>query len=329
MPLWDLSGEALRRHRCTTPEPEDFEAFWVGTLEAARSHARPVHVEPVDTGLPLVHTWDVELSGFGGHPVRAWWHVPAGVPGPVPVVVHAQGYGGGRGLPHQVPWFVLAGWACLEVDTRGQGSSYAVGDTPDPVGSGPSHPGFLTRGLLDPADHYYRRVYADTVRAVESVAELPGADATRVAVTGGSQGGGIALATAALLGLSPAATAPLRAVCADVPFLCDIRRGSEISSSAPYSEVAAYLAVHRDHAEQTFRTLSYIDAAVLATRATAPALFSVALMDQVCPPSTVYAAYNAYAGPKQIREYPFNDHEGGQAFHDRVIGDFLAEHLGS
>jgi cephalosporin-C deacetylase len=46
-----------------------------------------------------------------------------------------------------------------------------------------------------------------------------------------------------------------------------------------------------------------------------PALFSVALMDQTCPPSTVYAAYNAYAGPKQMLVYPFNDHEGGQAFH--------------
>jgi cephalosporin-C deacetylase len=51
---------------------------------------------------------------------------------------------------------------------------------------------------------------------------------------------------------------------------------------------------------------------VLARRATAPALFSVGLMDPICPPSTVYAAYNAYAGPKEIRVYPFNEHEGGQ-----------------
>jgi cephalosporin-C deacetylase len=55
---------------------------------------------------------------------------------------------------------------------------------------------------------------------------------------------------------------------------------------------------------------------VLARRARAAALFSVGLMDTVCPPSTVYAAYNAYAGPKQIRSYPFNDHEGGHAVHE-------------
>ena len=38
-------------------------------------------------------------------------------------------------------------------------------------------------------------------------------------------------------------------------------------------------------------------------------------MDNICPPSTVFAAYNHYAGPKQIKVYTFNNHEGGQVFH--------------
>lgn len=49
-----------------------------------------------------------------------------------------------------------------------------------------------------------------------------------------------------------------------------------------------------------------------AARCRAPALFSVALQDTTCPPSTVFAAYNAYAGrTKEIEIYDFNDHEGG------------------
>ena len=52
-------------------------------------------------------------------------------------------------------------------------------------------------------------------------------------------------------------------------------------------------------------------ACISPARATAPALFSVGLMDTVCPPSSVYAAYHAYAGPKSIESYTFNDHEGG------------------
>jgi cephalosporin-C deacetylase len=69
--------------------------------------------------------------------------------------------------------------------------------------------------------------------------------------------------------------------------------------------------------DTAFTTLSYFDGVNFAKRASAPALFSVALMDQVCPPSTVYAAYHAYRGVKDIVVYPFNDHEGGLS-HQRL-----------
>ena len=39
---------------------------------------------------------------------------------------------------------------------------------------------------------------------------------------------------------------------------------------------------------------------------------SVALMDNVCPPRTVFAAYNRYAGPeKEMIVYPYAWHVGG------------------
>jgi cephalosporin-C deacetylase len=108
------------------------------------------------------------------------------------------------------------------------------------------------------------------------------------------------------------------AVMPDVPFLCHMRRAVETTDAPPYSEVSAYLAVHRGDVEQAFRTLSYLDGVNFARRAGAPALFSVALMDVTCPPSTVFAAYNHYGRPadgadKEIVVYPFNGHEGGAA----------------
>jgi cephalosporin-C deacetylase len=110
------------------------------------------------------------------------------------------------------------------------------------------------------------------------------------------------------------------AVVADVPFLCHFRRAVEVTDLPPYVEITRYLSVNRDHEEAAFRTLSYLDAAHLAARATAPALFSVGLMDRTCPPSTVYAAYNRYGElggrqadlAREIDVYPFNDHEGGE-----------------
>jgi len=101
----------------------------------------------------------------------------------------------------------------------------------------------------------------------------------------------------------------------DVPFLCHYRRAVQIVDSDPYGEIQRFCRRHRTQTETVFRTLSYFDGVNFAARARAEALFSVALMDMVCPPSTVYAAYNHYAGPKQIRVYPFNQHEGGEALH--------------
>ena len=66
--------------------------------------------------------------------------------------------------------------------------------------------------------------------------------------------------------------------------------------------------------EQVFRTLSYLDGMNFATRANAPALFTVGLMDLVCPPSTVFGAYNHYAGQKDIVVFAYNGHDMGNAF---------------
>ena len=154
----------------------------------------------------------------------------------------------------------------------------------------------MTRGILDPRTYYYRRVIADAVRAVEAVREHPAVDASRIAVTGGSQGGGLSIAVGGLVD-------DLAAVMPDVPFLCDLPRALGLADTDPYAEVARYLRVHRDEVETALETLAYFDGAILGRRATAPALFSVGLMDTICPPSTVYAAYNWYGGAREIREY--------------------------
>ena len=86
------------------------------------------------------------------------------------------------------------------MDNRGQGSSWGTGGaTPDPAPAGQGVPGMMTRGIEDPHEHFYRRLFTDGVRAVDAVRTIPGVDPTRVAVTGGSQGGAVTLAVAGLV----------------------------------------------------------------------------------------------------------------------------------
>ena len=114
----------------------------------------------------------------------------------------------------------------------------------------------------------------------------------------------------------------------DVPFLCHYRRATEIVDTMPYNEISQFCRRHRDKIETVFGTLSYFDGVNFAARATAPALFSVALMDETCPPSTVFAAYNHYAAQKDIRVWSYNNHEGGETFQTVEKLKFLKELFG-
>ncbi|RAG80900.1 acetylxylan esterase [Streptacidiphilus pinicola] len=320
MPLTDFGADELARYRPESPAPHDFDAFWRRTLDEARAQGGAVKAERVTERFRLhtVEVDDVRFPGWNGEPVAAWLLRPRGAEGPLPVVVTYLGYCAGRGLPTEHLFWSAAGYAQLVVDSRGQGH-----DTPDRTqGDGTQWvEGFMTRGIDSPENHYHRRLITDCARAVDAVADLPGLDAGRIVVTGGSQGGGLALAVAGLLGERVAAVMP------DVPFLCHFRQAVQIAGDGPYRELVNYLRWHsRDKVEQTFATLDYLDGVHFAQRATAPALFGVALMDPVCPPATVYAAFNHYVGEDlTMTVWPFADHSSGCGSTPPTQLEWLAE----
>ena len=336
MPAIDLPLPELRAYRGSSPLPADLAAFWDATISEAQQHPLDARFERVETHLPLIETYDVTFAGYGGDPIKAWLHLPARGRGtgageerePLPAVVHFLGYSGGRGLAHQNTLWAQAGYAMLIMDSRGQGYGGQVGETPDPHPSagGVSYPGLMTRGLLSRETYYYRRIFTDAVRAIEAVQAHPAVDATRVAVHGVSQGGGLAVAAA---GLAAGRVDGVIACLPDVNFLADYSRALDVATTGPYPELERYLVRHRDHVDAAFATLPYFDVVNLGRAARVPAYFSVALRDTTCPPSTVYATYNNYgedygeaaegASPepvvKSIEEYAFNNHEGGGEHH--------------
>lgn len=318
----DMTIDELHSYRPELAEPADFDTFWRETLLAARATSWEPELHAVETPLRSVDVFDMRFPGYNGEPIAAWLLKPAEVDEPLPAVISYMPYNGGRGLPWQHLDWVSAGFVHVVMDVRGQGSGWlAEGATADPHGSGPSVSGFLTKGIDAPERFIYRRIFTDAVRCVDAVRVLDIVDHDAVSVTGLSQGGGTALAAAAL-------SENLVSVMPDVPFLCDLPTVIGQTETNPYQEVVRYLSVRRHDVSRVFETLSYFDGVFMARRTHAPALFSVGLMDDVCPASSVYAAFNNYGGrDKSIAVYAFNGHEGGGPYQWEQQVTFVRDHL--
>ena len=316
---FDLPLDELRTYRPELTTPSDLGDFWERTLDETRAHPLEAQFRPHTSHLQTVEVLDASFAGYDGQRVAAWLILPRQRTGLLPCIVEYVGYGGGRGLPHEWLAWSAFGYAHLVMDTRGQGSAWRTGVTADrtPADADPHAPGFLTLGLPDRDRYYYRRLIMDACRAVEAARESPHVDPQRVILHGHSQGGALTVAASVLRGWLLGD--PVAAALADEPFLAHFRRAAEIAGDGPYPEIVTWCSTHRDRAEEAFAMLAYFDIAVLAQHAVAPALFSVSLRDDVCPPSTVFAAYNRYGeaggADKDIRVWEWNEHEGGEAFH--------------
>jgi cephalosporin-C deacetylase len=313
----------LKQYRPSLTQQADFDSFWEQTV--AESNRQPLNATLEEISYPArqVRVYRLQFDGFGsGTRVNAWYMVPtesslADNAGKRPAIVHYHGYSGSKGRPTSYLHWALQGYNVLAVDTRGQD-----GDTPDnhlyPQGSAV---GFMTRGINDPLHYFYRFAYMDCLRAVNFLRTQP--EIGPVAVTGGSQGGGLTLAVAAL-----GADQQLVAAMADVPYLCHFQRAVEVFSTGPYQELVNHWKTYPGAVENNFRTLSYFDGMNFASRIRCPVLLSVGLLDTTCPPSTGFAVYNHLEVEKDIKIYPFNGHEGGSTWHEEEKYRFLSKHLG-
>jgi len=297
MPLFDKPLAELRTYKPPLTREADFDAFWQKTLAQAAAIPLREQFTPASYPARQIAVYDVRYTGWNGARIAGWYIQPAGA-GPFPGLVIYHGYSGSRAQPHNHFAWAAQGYAVLAVDTRGQS-----GESTDPTVYSTGHvKGWMTAGILDPEEYYYRGAYIDCVRALDVLATRPEVDMKRVGVTGGSQGGGLSLAVAAL---DPRPVAAM----ADIPYLCHYERAVDMAALMPYLEISDYLKIYPQRERQAFRTLSYFDNMNLAPRTRCNMLMSVGLQDDCCPPSTIFAAYNHLTCNKELTVYRYHKHE--------------------
>ncbi|HYO07514.1 MAG TPA: alpha/beta fold hydrolase [Tepidisphaeraceae bacterium] len=320
MPSIDTPLEQLRQYQPPLYREADFEDYWRATV--AEATRQPLNAELIPYDLPArgIQCYAVRFDGFHGGRLAGWYLRPeAGGMAPGLCVYH--GYSGRAPRPFDLLAYAQQGLCVLSMDCRGQN-----GQSQDVATYAEGHAvGWMTQGIREPKNFYYRYVYADAVRALELLARREEVDAKRLAITGISQGGGITLAVAAL------SERPILA-CPDIPFLCDYRRGVQIAPAGPYTEIPVFLKSFPELYEQAFRTLSYCDALNLAPWIKCRTLISNCLWDDVCPPSTIYGVYNHLTCEKQIEVYPYHKHEVPYEHHEirfRAITEALLGQAGA
>jgi cephalosporin-C deacetylase len=307
MPVFDMSMAELQVYRGSDQRPDDLNGYWEQALGELGSVQPDIKLSRRSSPVAFAELYDLYFTGVRGARIHAQYLRPREGGEPHPAVLMFHGYSGDSGDWSDKLGYVAQGYSVAALDCRGQGgSSQDVGGV-----TGYTLQGLLMRGLDDdPQDLLFRHIFLDCVQLAGIVMSFPEINPSRLGVLGASQGGGLALACAAL-------EPRISRVASVVPFFCDFRRAWEIDvgelpTELGYQELKGYFRrFDPTHQRESaiFDRLGYIDLKNLSERIRASVLWTTSLLDTTCPPSTQFAAFNRISTPKEMRIYPDFGHE--------------------
>jgi len=298
-------------YRSKVHKPHDFDAFWDEVLEQAS--AIPLDVEVVPD--PLRTTGDVEVfeisyTSLDRVRIASWYCRPARRSERSPAIAFLPGYQMDPPIPKE---WARKGYVALSVAPRGKLRSNRQFN--------PGYPNLLTHNIVDRNTYAYRGFYVDAWRGIDVLLSRPEVDGARIGVTGSSQGGGLAVTTAAM-------RPEVRAAAAGVPYLCGFMDAIELTHTYPYEEINDYLRLHPERRSEVEDTVGYFDGINFADKIACPIIVNIGLQDNVCPPETGYALFERIgATDKQLYPYDGHGHDGGRVRHGAIVDRFFAQHL--
>lgn len=310
MPMIDMPLEELKRYAGRNPRPSDMDAYWEAALAEMDAVDPQVERVPAAFTSPVADCFDLWFTGVRGARIHAKLLLPKQHAGKAPAVLQFHGYTGHCGDWQGKLGYAASGFVVAALDCRGQG-----GFSEDTGGvKGTTHNGHIIRGLGDkPENMLMRHIFLDTAQLAKIVMAMPEVDETRVAAMGGSQGGALTIACAAL-------EPRINRLAPVFPFLCDYRRVWEMDlAKDAYQELRTWFRhfdPRHEREADVFTQLGYIDLQHLSHRIRGEVLMGTGLMDTICPPSSQFAMYNRIPSKKEVVVYPDFGHEGLPDFDD-------------
>ncbi len=311
-----MSTLTLEETRAEVKRPPDFAAFWAGVK--AELDAVPDEWERLvgAGGETATHTVDwLRFSSLADTLVYGWLAVPKSLAAP-------SGSRGYLWLPGYSLGNPPPGPEALYPDTVTLGLNLH-GNLPDTPYKHPSLSGadYITQGIQSPQTYVYRQIVGHCLRALDVLAAQPEVSPERLLAGGMSQGGGLALITAAL--------APSVKLClADMPWLCALDLALSLLDRDKYRKMSAgrypdargliadYADAHPEIAGEIYRTYAYFDPLSHASGIRCPTQMSAGGRDPSCKPPTIYAVYNTLTCEKEMLYLPATGHDIVPAMHD-------------
>lgn len=313
----DMAVKDLEQYLGTNLKPIDFDEYWDKAISDMKSVNPQVKMQKASFQAPDVECFDMYFTGVDGARIYAKHLRPKKIEGKIPAVILFHGYHGNSGEWYDKLAYAMSGMAVFAMDVRGQGGkSEDVGGV-----CGNTVHGHIIRGLAEenPEKLLYRSIFLDTAELAGIAMDMDFVDEAKVYARGGSQGGGLTIACAAL-------EPRIAKAVIEEPFLCDYRRVWDMGlDQNAYAELREYFRLFdpmHEREEEIFLKLGYIDGQHLAPRIQAEVLMLTGLLDNVCPPSTQYAAYNKMICKKKHLLYPEYCHEPLAGMND-IAFEFL------
>ena len=299
------------------PVPDDFDAFWDAQKAALKKVPAKAALVPVKSPVKDVDAFDIKVDCIG-NPVSGYYAKPHGAkPKSLPAILTVHGAGVSSSN------LGVAGWAgrdggMLALDINAHGiENGKPADFYKALGAG-SLLNYRTAGNKDRETVYFKGMFLRLIRAIDFLTSQPEWNGERLVVYGSSQGGFQAIAAAGL-------DSRVTFICAGVPAGCD-HTGFMVNRICGWPKLVGYDAQGKPVPEMQ-KAARYFDCVNFATRARCKgAVFTVGFIDGTCPPTSVFAAYNALTIPKKIHHDVMAGHTNTPAA-TKFMQDAAIKHL--